>query len=404
LANVSPVRHAHGDADTVIQRYVQAFLDQESIVIVSAARLDLVRAHPDLGGWWVTDCATTFERLGQGEPPPTTPELIIETSGTTGDPKMVRYRKDVIRDCATTIADNLPLRSERDYVSLVNPRLAYGLSIVHSHLLADVPVTFRPAPAHLNAWAELRESLRPETSVYLLPHQSYLLAQDESWSFGGALELIFAGGKLTEAMIANLKPTFPNATIVNMYGQAELGPRISMGRSAIAEFAEGNVGRPLPGVDIRITPEDGVSDPAGNIEVNSPFQMSSYFRVTGAPAATEQPADWWQTGDIGYRAQNGDLWVAGRAAPDINFLGSRVQVDQLRGLVREVPGVLDARVSAVDHRIYGQQPAIRALTETVDDGAERRIRRALAGAMGSSATAVLITVIDLASLPESGKL
>jgi acyl-CoA synthetase (AMP-forming)/AMP-acid ligase II len=96
--------------------------------------------------------------------------------------------------------------------------------------------------------------------------------------------------------------------------------------------------------------------------------------------------------------------VAGRAAPDINFLGSRVQVDQLRGIVREVPGVLDARVSAVDHRIYGQQPAIRALTETVDDGAERRIRRALAGAMGSSATAVLITVIDLASLPESGKL
>src|SRR5262249_51918695 len=118
----------------------------------------------------------------------------------------------------------------------------------------------------------------------------------------------------------------------------------------------------------------------------------------------DQPEGWWQTGDVGYRAQNGDVWVAGRAAPDINFLGSRIQVDQLRGIGRGVPVVLGARVSSVGHRIYGPQPSSRALTETVDDGAERRIRQALAGAMGSSATAVLITVIDLGSLPESGKL
>jgi acyl-coenzyme A synthetase/AMP-(fatty) acid ligase len=362
-----------------------------------------------LAGWYATDCTSTFEALpspDDGNPLPTG-ELVIETSGTTGEPKMVRYRKEVIAHCAQMIAEHLPLDRARRYISIVNPRLAYGMSIVHSHFLAEVPVNFQSAPLSLDVWGDFRASLQPGSSVYLLPHQSFLLAQDPSWTFDGPIELIFAGGPLSQAMVDTLRPVFPKATIVNMYGQAELGPRISMGRSAISEFDEGNVGRALPGVRLRIGGQQP-SAAKGPIEIISPYRMSGYFKVTDPDDQTNGAADesspWWQTGDIGFVAADGSVHVAGRDAPDINFLGSRIQLQRLRQIVRDMPEVLDARVSAVDHAMYGQQPSIRVLVKDVDPTIERRVRQALSADVGSSAAAMAIKILDVAGLPESGKL
>lgn len=192
-----------------------------------------------------------------------------------------------------------------------------------------------------------------------------------------------------------------NASIVNMYGQAELGPRISMGKSTIAEFREGDVGRPLPGVEIRIA---GVDEPGrkGRVEVASPYRMLSYFNAAGGEESP--PHGWWQTGDVGSLTANGNLHVDGRDAPDVNFLGSRIRLGQLANTVRAVPGVLDCRISAVDHPVYGQQPSIRILTETPDATAERRVRKALAADVGSSASAMVIKVIGVASLRDAEKL
>lgn len=400
MPNSSIVSHAQSEADHIIGRYSRAFHEAASAIVVSPARFDMARAHPRLSGWYLTDCATRFERL-PGEAPTGPDELVIETSGTTGEPKMVRYAKAVIRDCAIAIAKNIPLTADRTYVALVNPRFAYGLSIIHSHLLAGVPVRFLPAPVSLDSWAQVRAALRPESSVYLVPHQSYLLSQDPHWSYDGPIELIFAGGPLSESMAANLRPIFPNATIVNMYGQAELGPRISIGRAPISEFREGVVGKPLPGVEVRFAEKPGSADD-GTVEVASRYQMSAYFDVTGGPE--QPPPRWWATGDVGGLTGDGELHIAGRAAPDVNFLGTRIALSHLRDVVRAVAGVLDCRIWAVEHPVYGQQPSIRVLIETPDSTTERRLRRALAADVGSAASAMLISIVDVASLPESGKL
>ncbi|SEH90919.1 AMP-binding enzyme [Mycolicibacterium rutilum] len=393
MTNLPLVGHARPEVQRILDRYVHAYLGEASTLVISASRFDSVHSH---AGWSVTDCATRFETLpGSPEAHGPTAQLVMETSGTTGEPKLVRYSKDVIRRCAEAIAERLALTADRDYVALVNPRFAYGMSIIHSHLAAGVPVRFCAPPVSLDAWTDFRRSLRPNSSVYLLPHQSFLLAQDPSWSFEGAVELIFAGGALTESMAAKLRPSFPHAGVTNMYGQAELGPRIAIGHATLADFREGDVGTPLPGVRIRITGED-------RVEVASDYRMLSYVDIAGGAEPTTP--EWWPTGDIGRLTADGHLHVLGRSAADINFLGSRIELSGLRRLVRAVDGVLDCRASAVEHAVYGQQPSLRVLVETPDPTAERRIRRALAAEVGSSASAVLIDVVDVAGLPDSGKL
>lgn len=392
----SMVSHAQADAERIIERYVAAYLGEGSIVVASETRFASLRSHPAIAGWSLTDCATRFETVASSTAAhPPGGLLVMETSGTTGEPKLVRYSKDVIGRCAKAIADRLPLNRDREYLALVNPRFAYGMSIIHSHLVAGVPVRFVSPPVSADAWAEFRDGLRSNTSLYLLPHQSFLLARDRQWSIDGAVELIFAGGTFTESMAARLRPSFPSATVVNMYGQAELGPRIAIGHSPLARFHEGDVGTPLPGVRVRISDD-------GHVEVASDYRMLSYFDVSGESAGPMP--EWWPTGDLGRLTPDGHLHVSGRSAGDVNFLGSRIELSGLRRLVGAVDGVLDCRVSAVEHSVYGQQPSLRVLIEAPDATAERRIRRALAAQVGSSASAMLIDVVDVAALPDSGKL
>lgn len=384
-----------GNASEVLQRYLRAFSDLTSVVVVAPGRVAGAASSAVFAGWHVTDCSAQFVGTARQR----TDELVFESSGTTGDPKLVRYRKQVIRDCATAIARMLELEAARDYIALINPRFAYGLSVLHSHHLAGTPVRFAKPPTTLTEWADVRESLRPDSTIYLAPHHSFLLAQDPHWRFNAPIELVFAGGPLRQSMVDALGPCFPNATVTNMYGQAELGPRISIGRSAITAFREGDVGRPLPGVDVR-------ADPQGRISVRSPYRMESYVTAAGEPVPADASADWWPTGDVGRVGADGTVLITGRAASDINFLGGRIGLDHLRQIVRDVDGVLDVRVSAVRHQAFGECPHLRVLIPSMAnrDAAERAVRIALSDNIGHAAAAAVVEVLDPASLPESGKL
>ncbi|MDP9165982.1 MAG: acyl--CoA ligase [Actinomycetota bacterium] len=389
-------------AESVIREYLTAFSDGSSVLVAAPQLVDTVCAQQSLAGWHVTDCASRFERVAPLAADATTDELILGTSGTTGGPKLVRHDKSALRGCAAAIATRLALDRDRDYVSLANPRFAFGLSILHSHALAGVPVRFQSAPTSLEAWARLRATLRLDSSIYLAPHQSFMLAQDPLWRLDGPVELILTGSPVRRSMVAALTSTFPSATLVVMYGQAELGPRISIRRAPISEFEEGNTGQPLPGVRVRSAGHPGA------LEVDSPFRMTSYVDITGATIPAERPLDnpWLATGDHGFVSASGDVHVVQRSATDVNFLGTRVRLDQLRDAVRAVSGVLDVRAAAVPHDVYGQRPRLRVLVPHLDaaDALERDVRRALAFHIGTAASAVIVELVDLASLPESGKL
>lgn len=388
------------DGSNVLQQYLQAFASDTSTLVVAPARVAAAAAEPGFAGWTVTDCSKQFVDVAGGGIASTTDELVFESSGTTGDPKLVCYRKQVIRECALAIADRLGLQADRDYVTLVNPRFAYGLSVIHSHHLASVPLRVEAAPTSLGAWARFRQSLRPGTRLYLSPHQSVLLGQDPDWRFDAPIELIFAGSALRLSMVAPLRRCFPNAIVTNMYGQSELGPRIAIASTAIAEFREGDVGRPLPGVRVRTT------SATGDLSVSTPFRMEFYVTVTGEPITDHASDEWWPTGDIGGVDDDGRVLITDRAAPDINFLGARIVLDHLRQTVRAVDRVIDVKVTAVPHQTFGQCPHIRVLIATLADAdvAERAVRIALSNTIGKAAAAAIVELVDPASLPESGKL
>jgi long-chain acyl-CoA synthetase len=86
------------------------------------------------------------------------------------------------------------------------------------------------------------------------------------------------------------------------YGLTEAGPIVSVGSSGACP--PGSVGRPLPGVEVRV-------DEAGEILVRGANVMRGYFEDPEATAAALQDG-WLRTGDRGRLDREGFLYVHGR--------------------------------------------------------------------------------------------
>jgi long-chain acyl-CoA synthetase len=86
------------------------------------------------------------------------------------------------------------------------------------------------------------------------------------------------------------------------YGLTEAGPLVSLGWAS--ECPPGSVGRPLPGIIVRI-------DEHGEVLVRSEGTMRGYFGDTGATAAALEDG-WLHTGDRGLVDAGGYLYILGR--------------------------------------------------------------------------------------------
>ena len=87
-----------------------------------------------------------------------------------------------------------------------------------------------------------------------------------------------------------------------------------------------SLGRPLEGLELRVTDEDGRVLPArgvGVIEVRGAPVTSGYITVAGFFAA-QDARGWYDTGDLGYLTEAGDVVVCGRIKDVIIMAGRNI--------------------------------------------------------------------------------
>jgi long-chain acyl-CoA synthetase len=65
---------------------------------------------------------------------------------------------------------------------------------------------------------------------------------------------------------------------------------------------------------------------------------------------------WFHTGDLARRGQDGSLRLVGRLKSVINFGGSKCFPEEIEDVLREHPGVAEARVSGEEHEHWGMLP------------------------------------------------
>jgi long-chain acyl-CoA synthetase len=138
------------------------------------------------------------------------------------------------------------------------------------------------------------------------------------------------------------------------YGLTETSPAAAV--TLKGAFRIGTVGRPLPGVSIRIADD-------GEILVKGDIVFAGYWNNESATADVLTPDGWFQTGDLGHLDEDGFLTITGRKKELLVTAGGK----------NVAPAVLEDRVRA--HPLVSQcmvigdrQPFIAALV-TLDEEA-----------------------------------
>ncbi len=172
------------------------------------------------------------------------------------------------------------------------------------------------------------------------------------------------------------------------YGLTETGPVLTSTLVGGAAKA-GSVGKPIPGVEIRLVDSDGkplvtVSDPdemvaddflddgseTGLIAARGGNLFSGYWPDGGHGPDAE---GWFRTGDVGYFDEDGDLRLVDRANDLIIVNGFNVYPHEVERVIGELPEVVEAAAVGVPDERAGERVKVVVVLRPGADLTEERL-------------------------------
>lgn len=124
--------------------------------------------------------------------------------------------------------------------------------------------------------------------------------------FGGDIHTFIVGGAAVEPRVI-IELEAMGLPIFQGYGMTECAPVIAMNSDMYSKAA--SVGRPLPGIEVRIVDKDETG--MGEIICKGASVMMGYYKDPENTAKTIKDG-WLYTGDYGYMDEDGFLYVTGR--------------------------------------------------------------------------------------------
>lgn len=139
------------------------------------------------------------------------------------------------------------------------------------------------------------------------------------------------------------------------YGMTETAPTLTTNRMSEVPRA-GSVGRPLPGVELRLVGEDGeeveLGDP-GEILVRGPNIFKGYWKREEETTACFSDG-WFKTGDVAIQDEEGYLYLVDRKRDLIIVSGFNVFPSEVEAALMEDPAVAEAAVIGEPHPYTGE--------------------------------------------------
>ncbi len=170
-----------------------------------------------------------------------------------------------------------------------------------------------------------------------------------------------------------------------------------------------SVGRPVPGIDVRVTGVGGTpcaEEELGEIQVRGAAVTSGYLHDGKATrAAFDGP--WLRTGDLGFR-HRGDLYIAGRRKEMAIVHGRNIFPEDVEAVARDVPGVYRGRCVAAPISARDGTELVALVVETELSAPEHpglvdAVRRRVAAAMDLHAVRIHIVNPHWLTRTSSGK-
>jgi long-chain acyl-CoA synthetase len=333
--------------------------------------------------------------------PPTNPDAlasVIYTSGTTGSPKGVMLTHRNFAALLAALSPVFPLGSNDRTLSVLPLHhtfeftcglllpLSRGARVIYLDELSGDRMTAAMREARVTAmvgvpalWqllerritAEVRDlgpvagaafgaalSLNRFLSEKLGADAGKLLFGPVHSALGGNIRYLISGGAAlppdTARVFAGL-----GLPLAEGYGLTEASPVLTVAK-ADSGSKGGNVGKPIPGVEIKIGEPD--RDGVGEVLARGPNVMLGYEGDPEATARTIDEAGWLHTGDLGKLDRRGRLVLVGRSKDVIvGANGENLYPDDIERMLGEIAGIDELCVVGIADPRGGERAACLAV-------------------------------------------
>lgn len=288
--------------------------------------------------------------------------IIMSTSGTTGRPKGVLISDKGLISNIKAI-DNYFEINQGDIILVARP--LYHCAVFTGEFLISIykglnicfySGEYNPV-AIINCVTKWEVTVLCGTPTMFHQLALYMIRQNRSCS----LRIMAISGECLTKQVANrIKEVFKDTDIYNVYGLTEASPRVSYLPPKLFKDYSESVGIPLIHTNIEIHDDNGnelPSNQSGNVIVKSPSIMKGYYkneRLTKEKITTEG----LKTGDIGYKDENGYLYILSRSDDMIIKAGMNIYPREIEKLLENLPFINEI-VAYGKKEEYGQKIAIK---------------------------------------------
>jgi acyl-CoA synthetase (AMP-forming)/AMP-acid ligase II len=311
---------------------------------------------------------------------------VILTSGTTGRPKGASRQTPggaAAVEAFTALLSAIPLRARRTTVLAAPMFHAWGFMhfVLGMPLESTLVLSRRFDPERLLGLVQ-RHRADVVAAVPVMLQRLLELPPDvvARYDTSSLRVVAVSGSALSPAVAERFRDRFGDV-LHNLYGSTEVA-FASVATPRDMREAPGSVGRPLPGVSVRIVDDEGRPVPtgtAGRIFVGSRVSFEGYTsgedkdRIDGLVS----------TGDVGHLDGDGRLWVDGRDDEMIVSGGENVFPAEVEDCLGTHDDVADVAVVGVPDEQFGSRlvaHVVRTPGGSADEDALRRwVREHLAG-------------------------
>ena len=269
-------------------------------------------------------------------------QLLMTTSGSTGSPKLVRYKKGNLEANAKNVATAFGwTKSERPICDL-GMQYTMGLNVINTHLYVGATVlltTYNLFSGEL--WDYLREEKATNFTGVPFSYDIFARLHFDRMELPYLTTLSQGGGKLTDNRFIWLADYAKknNKRFIASFGTTETSARMAMLPPEFAESKVGSIGRAIPEGELFLIDSDGevLNDPIAEGEMcyKGPNVTMGYGLCREDLNKDDEWNGVYHTGDLARRDKDGCYYVTGRLSRFLKLLSYRISLDQCERLIQE---------------------------------------------------------------------
>ena len=329
--------------------------DLKHVVVVNGTGANSFEALLSGPEWEKESNAKTV--LTQHRPGPDDVTQLIYTSGTTGEPKGVMHTANTVMANIIPYAARLHLDAN-DVVLMASP-MAHQTGFMYGLMM---PIMLKSSAVLLDVWEPLRaiDLIRNESATFTMASTPFLtdLAKnvEESGKTVSTLRTFLCAGAPIPGPLVEQARSVLGTKIVSAWGMTENGAVTLIELNDPDERAFTTDGLPLPGVELKVVNDDGVSLPAGEagkLYVRSCSNFGGYLKRAHLNGTDAE--GWFDTGDLARLDAQGYVRITGRSKDVIIRGGENIPVVEIESLLYRHPAIAMAAIVAYPDERLGER-------------------------------------------------